>query len=125
MFAATDLTFVGFITVKDVAHQTRATGQVLEVGLKADQAARRDAVFQAHAAAAVGLHVHQVALAHAQLVHHTALVAVFNVHRQQLHGFVFFAADVVQHDARARHGQLVTFAAHVFQEDGQVQFAPT
>jgi hypothetical protein len=36
---------------------------------------------------------------------------------------VAHAVDVLEHHARLGHCQLVTFAAHVLQQDGQVQFA--
>jgi hypothetical protein len=57
-----------------VAHQAGAAGQGHEFALEADQATRRDAVFQAHTALAVRFHVLQVATAAAQFFHHAALV---------------------------------------------------
>ncbi len=100
-----------------------AARQVQELVLEADQPARRDAVLQPHAAAAVGLHVDQFALALAQRLHHAALVLVFDVDRHQLDRLVPLAVDLAEHDARLAHRQLVAFAAHVLQQDGQVQFA--
>ena len=38
-------------------------------------------------------------------------------------GSWLLAVDFLEHHARLGHGQLVAFAAHVFQQDGQVQFA--
>ena len=94
-----------------------------ELALEADQAARRNAVFEAHAALAVGLHVLQVAAARAELFHHRALVGFFDVDRQHFVRLLFLAVDFLDHHARARHGQFIAFAAHVFEQDGQVQFA--
>ena len=63
------------VVVEHVAHDAGAARQGHELALEADQAARRDAVVEAHAALAVGLHVLQLAAAAAQLFHHRALVA--------------------------------------------------
>jgi hypothetical protein len=49
--------------VEHVAHHAAAARQVEELALEADQAARRDAVFQPRAPLAVGLHVGQLAAA--------------------------------------------------------------
>ena len=125
VLAAANVAFVRLIAVENVGDQARTTGEVEEFIGKADQAARRNAVFQAHAAPAVRLHVHQLALALAQGLHHAALVGFFDVGRHHLNGLVAHAIDVTKHHARLGDGQLVAFAAHVFQQDGQVQLAPT
>ena len=98
---------------------------VHELALEADEPARRDAVLEAHAALAVGRHVLQLAAAAAQLLHDVALVARSST------STVSALARLVQHAvdflgrarAACRHGELVTFAAHVLDEDGEVQFA--
>jgi hypothetical protein len=93
VLAAGDLALVRLVAVEDVGDQAGTAGQVHELVGEADQAPRRDAVFQAHAAAAVRLHVHQLALALAQGLHHAALVLVFDVGRHQLDRLVLLAVD--------------------------------
>ena len=63
------------------------------------------------------------ALALAERLHHAALVLVLDVGGDELDRLVAHAVDVVEDDARLRDGQLVAFAAHVLEQDGQVQFA--
>ena len=41
-----------------------------------------------------------------------------------LEGFVLDAVDFFHDDFGPRHAQFVAFAAHLLDEDGQVQFAP-
>ena len=125
VFAATDVTLVGFVAVENIGDQARATGQVQKLVGKADQATRGNAVFQTHTTAAIRLHVHQFAFALAQGLHDAALVGFFDVGGHQLDRLVLFAVDVTEHHAWLGDGQLVAFAAHVFQQDGQVQFAAT
>ena len=86
-----DLALVRLVAVEDVADQAGAARQVQELVLEADQAARRDAVLEAHAAPAVRLHVDQLALALAELLHHAALVLVLDVDRHQLDRLVALA----------------------------------
>ena len=50
---------------------------------------------------------------------------VFDVGGDLLDRFVTLAADFMEHHARLRDSQLVAFAAHVLEQDGQVQFAAT
>ena len=109
--------------VEHVEQQARALGQGAELGLETDQAARRDFIVQPHAPAAVRLHVLQLALAHAQAIHHAALVHFLDVHHQLLDRLHLLAVDFLDDDFRARHGQLVAFAAHVLDQHRQVQLA--
>jgi hypothetical protein len=84
VLAAGDVALVGLVAVEDVADEAGAARQVHELVGKADQPARRDAVFQPHAAAAVGFHVDEFGLALAQRLHHAALVLVLDVGGDQL-----------------------------------------
>ena len=61
-----DLALERRVAVEHVAHEAGAARQVHEFALEADQAARRNAVFEARAAAAVGLHVGEIAAARAR-----------------------------------------------------------
>ena len=57
-------------------------------------------------------------------MHHAALVLLFNISGDQLDRLMLFAIDFLHHHARLGHSHFKAFAAHVFQQDGQVQLAP-
>src|SRR4029077_2795463 len=101
------------IVIEYVAGEPGAARQRHDTALKADQPARRNAILQAHAAAAVGHHVLHVAFTPAQLFHHRALIGVFDVYGQQFVRFLLHAVDFLHHHARTADAQLVAFAAHV------------
>ncbi len=101
-----------------------AACQRQEFALEADQAACRDAVFDANPAFAVGLHVLEFAATAAQFFHDRALVVFFDVDGEQFVGLAFHAINILENHPRARDGQFVAFAAHIFDEDGQMQLAP-
>ena len=96
-------------------------GEVL--GAEADEAARRDPVLEPQPAAAVRLHGEQLALALGEAAHHRALVVLREIHGELFPGLAAHAVDVLLDDLRPRHRQLVAFAAHVLDQDGQVQLA--
>jgi hypothetical protein len=58
------------IVVEHVAHQAGAARERHEIALEADQAARRNAIVEAHAPFAVRLHVLQLTTTGAELFHH-------------------------------------------------------
>ena len=111
------------VVVEHVAHQAGAARHRHEVGLEADQATRGNVVFQPGAALAVGFHVGQFAATAADFFHHAALVFVFQVDGEVFIRLALLAVDFLVHHARLADGQLEAFAAHVFQQDGEVQFA--
>ena len=125
VLAPADVTLVRLVAIEDVGNQARAARQVQEFIGKSDQATRRDAVLQAHAAAAVRLHAAQFTFAFAQSLHHAALVLVFDVDGHQFDWLVLFTVHFFHHDARLADCQFVTLAAHVFQQNGQVQLSAT
>src|SRR5207253_7905207 len=86
-------------------------------------AARRDAVVQAHAALAVGHHLEQLAAPAAELFHHRALAGLLDVDREHLVGLAAHAVDLLEHHAGPRHRELVALAAHVLQQDREMQLA--
>ena len=106
-----------------MAHQAITTGQVHELALEADQTTGRNTVFDTDAATAIRHHVLQVTLALTQRFHHATLGVFFNVHRQHFVRFTLNTVDHLLNDARPTHSQLVTFTAHVFQQDAEVKFA--
>src|SRR5690606_1310526 len=111
------------VLVEYVAHEAGAASQRQELILEPDQAARRNQVFEPGAATAVGLHILQVALAAPELFHHPALMGVFYVNGKGFERLALDAVDVLEHHPGPRNGQFIAFAAHGFEQDGQVQFA--
>ena len=69
------------------------------------------------------MHVLQVAFARAQRFHHRTLIGVFAIDGEHFVRLLFHAVGFFDDYARARHRQFVTFTPHVFEQDGQVQFA--
>ena len=65
-----------------MAHDAGAARKVQKLTMKADQAARRHAVVEAHAAFAIGLHIDHLSAAGAQVFHDRALVLLFHIHDQ-------------------------------------------
>src|SRR5688572_3202783 len=82
------------VVVEYVAHDAGAAREGHELALEADQAARGDAVVEAYASLAVGLHVLQLAAAAAELFHYAALVGILHVDGQQLVGLALHAVDL-------------------------------
>ena len=80
-------------------------------------------VFEAGAAVAVAFHIGQFATAAAEFFHYRALVVVGYVHSQVFIRFAFLTVNFAVNDARFADCQFKAFAAHVFQQNGQVQFA--
>src|SRR5699024_1218928 len=114
----------GGVLVEYMAHDAGAASQRHEFTLKANQATCRHAVLQACPASAIGCHVQQFAPAPAQLFHDTTLMVIFNVDGQLFKGLQCLAALFPKQDTWTRYRQLVAFASHLFQQDGQVQLAP-
>ena len=110
------------VVVKDVTHDARAAAHRHEHALEADQTASRDAVFQTHAALAVGFHVLKVTAATAEFFHHGTLMLFFNVDRQEFIRLHLDAVDFLDNNARAGNGQFIAFAAHVFEQNRKMQF---
>ena len=123
VLASADVALVRLVTVENIGNQARTAGQVEEFVRKTNQSAGGNAVFQTHTATAIGFHVDQLALTLTQRLHHAALVLLFNVGGHHLDRLVLFAVYVFEHHARLAHCHFVAFATHVFQQDGQVQFA--
>ena len=112
------------VMVESLEFEAAAGGEGHEFGLEADEAARRDEVFEADAAFAVRHHVAQFAFALAHALHHRALVLFVKVKDDEFVGFVGFAVDFFVDDFGTRDAEFVAFAAHGFDEHGEVQLAP-
>ena len=109
--------------VEDVADQAGAARHGHEVALEADQAARRNAVLEPHAAERVDHHVGEFGAARAERFHHRALAVGVDVDGQRLEGLERAAVDDLLQHLRLADGELEAFAAHVLDQDRQVQFA--
>ena len=116
ILAAANLALKGFVAVKNIGNQSRTTCQIQEFIGKANQTACWNAVFQANTAPTVRLHIHQVALALAKRLHHTALVLVFNIDRDHFDRLMLFPIDQFVNHTGFGHGQFIAFAPHVFQQ---------
>ncbi len=114
---------IGTVVVEDVVQDAGTGGGRHELGLEADQPTRRDDEVQAHAALAVRDHVGHVAAAFAELLHDGALVLFLDVDSDGLVRLLLDAVDLLDDHLGTRHGQLVPLAAHVLDEDAQVQLA--
>jgi len=90
--------------------------------LEADQAARRYAVVEPHAAVAVGLHVLQVAAARAERFHHSAL-GIFLASTVSISYGSCFSPFTSLITTRGRETRVVAFAAHVLDQDDEMQLA--
>src|SRR5688500_7883296 len=111
------------VAVEDMALEAGATGRVHELALEPDESARRDALVDVHAAVVVVRHVFQFRLAAAERALHTALVRLVDADGESLDVLVHLAVAGLGEHARFAYGQLVSFAAHVLDENGEVQLA--
>ena len=115
--------FFRAVVVEGLEFEATAGGERHEFSLEADEAARRDEVFEADAAFAVRHHVAQFAFALAHALHHRPLVLFVQIQDDEFVGFVRFAIDFFVDDFGTRDAQFVAFAPHGFDEDGKMQFA--
>ena len=111
------------VMVEHVEEQAGAGGDRAELGLEADQPARRDHEVDAHAALAVGFHVDELATTLAEALHHAALILFFEIDDERLERLHLLAVYVLDDDLGTRHREFVAFASHRFDQDRQVQFA--
>ncbi len=118
-------TLVRTVVVEGVVQQTGTWGQGHELGLEADQATARDHEVEANTALAIRGHVGHFAFTQTQLFHDGTLVCFFHVHGYGFERFLQFAIDGAQDNFRTGYRQLVAFATHVFDQDGEVQFTTT
>ena len=81
-----DLAAERLVALEHVAHHAAPAGEVDQVGLEPDQAARRDGAFEADAVRMV-LHVGDLGLAASQILHHVAETFVGHFDPQRLERF--------------------------------------
>ena len=111
-----------FVTIKNGVHDAFAVGVGQELAAVAKQAAAGHTELQT-GTVVHHLHVHQDGLAGAQSGHNVALIGFRHVNHNALHGLHGLAVLLMGQNMRGADLQLVTFAAHGLNQDGQVHFA--
>ena len=113
------------VVVEQAVHDGGAARVGQQFALVADQAAGRRVEDQALAAAARGTHVPEIAAALGHLLHDDAGMPLVDVDDHFLDRLEPLAGDRIdlEHDARARHGELEAFAAHGLDQDAELQLA--
>ena len=111
------------VVVEVVVHDRLAAGRGQQPRAQADQAAGRDRELQVRHVA-VRVHLHALGPAVADQLHHRARPSVggTSITRYSI-GSMRLAVDLLGDDARLADRQLVALAAHVLEQDAQVQQA--
>src|SRR5690606_16488613 len=126
VLAAGYITHLHRAVVAEGGGQDAGTGGHGQEGVpETDQAAGRNGVFQADTALAVRDHVGHVTLTQTHLLHNRALVLLFDVDDHVFIRLFLLAVYFLDHHFRAAYGQLEVFAAHVLDQNRQVQFTTT
>ena len=103
--------------------QGGAAGVGEQLAAQADQAARRNFEIEAHAARAVIAHLEHFAAAAAEGFHDDADEIFGDVDDQALERLQFLAVFGAHDDFGLADHQFEAFAAHGFDQDGELQFA--
>src|SRR5665213_1872761 len=109
--------------IENVADEAGAARQGHELALETDQPARRYPVIEPRAPGAFDRHVGQFRAAFAQRLHDPALMGFVDIHGQGLERLEHLTIDDLLEHLRLADRDFVAFAAHVFDQDGEVQFA--
>ena len=120
--AAAEVALVRGVAVKDGGHDALALRVGHELVAVAEQAARRHEKLQPRALAD-GLHLLQLTLAGAELFDHGADRIGRDVRDEALDRLALLAVDRLVEHARGRDLELIAFAAHGLDEDGQRHLA--
>ena len=107
-----------------VVHDAVALRARQELGAETDEAARRDRELEAHVASRLR-HVRELSLARAEAFHDSAHVLLRHFDRQVLDWLAELAIDRLVDDFRFADLQLVALAAHLLDEDREMQLAAT
>ena len=105
-----------------MVHDCLAAGRVEHARAQADEAARRDLGLDVHALAA-RVDLEDLGAALAEQFQRRPHPAERRVEHEPLEGFARHAVDLLLDDLRLAHGQFEALAAHVLDEDAQVQQA--
>ncbi len=120
-----DFTLVRLIVVEQAVHDCRAARVGQQFRLIADQTAGRSQELQANAVAARRTQLGHFCLAFRHLLNDDAGMLFINVDDDffdRLHGLAGRFV-LVHDDARTRYGELEAFAAHGFDQNGELKFA--
>ena len=120
--AAAEVALVRGVAVKDGGHDALALRVGHELVAVAEQSARRHEKLQPRALAD-GLHLLQLTLAGAELFDHGADRIGRDVRDEALDRLALLAVDRLVEHARGRDLELIPFAAHGLDEDGQRHLA--
>src|SRR5689334_18464305 len=96
-----------------------------ELTAQSNQAARGDFELHAHAARTVIHHLGEFAAPAAESFHHHADERFRTIHDKAFDGFETATVFRAHHDLRLADHQLVAFAAHRFNQNGELQLAAT
>ena len=94
-----------------------------QLAAQANQSARRNAEFHAHAPGMVVHHFFHFAAPRAERFHHDADESFRAIDDQHLKRLKALAVFRLHHDFRLAHHQLVAFAAHGLNQNRKLQFA--
>src|ERR1017187_2461408 len=111
------------VAVEERVHDGGAARVGEDFAAQADQAAGGHMEFQAHAAGAVVDHLDHLPLACAELLDDHAQEIFRAIDDQVFHRLAQFVVDGARQDLGLAHRQFVAFAAHHFNQDGELQFA--
>src|SRR5690606_27649618 len=111
------------IALEDVVEEPGAGRDRQVLRAEADQPARRNAVLEAHAAAAVRDHVHELAASLREPAHDRALMLLVEIARDELPRLVNLAVDAALDRRGTRHRELVALAPHRLDQHRQMQLA--
>ena len=121
--AAAQLAAIGGVGVKHRGHNALALGVGQELVAVAEQAAGGHQEGQLGTGGAQRSHVEEVALAGADLLDDGTGAVAGHIHHKALHGLALLAVDLLQQHTRGADLELIAFAAHGLDQDGQVHLA--
>src|SRR3954463_4317342 len=116
-----DFTLPLDVSVKKRIHYDGAARVGEQLTAQPDQSAAWDFKLDAHPPIAVVVHVDHLSLARAQLFHHNANESFRDVHREMFDRFHQLAIDTLGDDLGLAYHQLVAFAAHHLNRNGELQ----
>src|ERR1041385_188818 len=111
------------ISIKERIHHDCAARVRKQLAAKADQPTTGYAELNAHAAVSMIVHVGDFALAGTKLFHDHANEFFWDVYREPLDWFHELAVDALGDNFRLADRKFIAFAAHHFQQNGELQFA--
>ena len=117
-----DFACVGVVAVEDVVHDAEAARIGHEFSTISQKSSGRNEIGQTGHAVG-GVHRLDAAAPLAKLLHDGAHVFLRDVDGQFFDGFLCDAIHFLQNDLRTRHLEFIAFAAHLLNENGEVEFA--